>query len=99
MSVIGSVINSMTEHGNVIISKVVTFMGVSAGIVGGGALGVSNNTVSKIANSQEFGLPDWAAVVAIVSGICLVIKNSVEVYYTIKNEKRRDTTSKKRKAD
>tara|TARA_R110002049_G_scaffold203711_1_gene374321 strand:- start:24056 stop:24379 length:324 start_codon:yes stop_codon:yes gene_type:complete len=68
-------------------------MGVSAGIGGGSVLGVVNGTAGKVVNSQQFGVQDWAAVVAIVSGLCLAIKTIVDTYYTIQDRK-----DKKKKA-
>lgn len=60
----------------------------------GGVLGVASGTAEKIAQNQSFGLPDWAAVVSIVGGICLIIKNSIDAYYTVKDRRERKRAKK-----
>ena len=88
MSVINSVLHAMSDHGNVFFSKFVTYAGVSAGIGGGGVLGIVNGTASKVVESQGLGIQDWAAVVAIVSGLCLAIKSLVDTYLNVKADRR-----------
>lgn len=92
MSVTNNLLHAISDHGNAIASKGITYVGVSAGIGGGSVLGVVNGTAAKVANSQQFGVQDWAAVVAIVSGVCLVIKTVVDTYYTLKD--RRDAAKR-----
>ena len=76
----------VSDAGNVIASKITTWFGV-ASISTGATLGVVNDTVSKVAGSGvEWGLPDYAAVVAMVGGVTLVIKNVVDIYYKVKSE-------------
>lgn len=87
MSVISNILHAVSDHGNTIASKLVTYMGVSAGIGGGSVLGVVNGTAGKIAKSEQFGIQDWAAVVAIISGLCLAIKTAVDTYYTVQDRK------------
>lgn len=96
MSLISSALHTISDHGNALASKAVTYMGVSAGIGGGSVLGVVNGTAGKVVNSQQFGVQDWAAVVAIVSGACLAIKTIVDTYYTIQD--RKDKKKKAREA-
>ncbi len=88
MSVISSALHAISDHGNVVVSKFVTYAGVSAGIGGGSVLGIVNGTATKVVESQGFGVQDWAAVVAIVSGICLAIKSIVDTYLNVKADKR-----------
>lgn len=84
MSFINSLIHAISDHGNVIASKIITYFGIVS-IGSGGALGVASGTAEKLAYNQSFGLPDWAAVVSIVGGLCLIIKNSIDAYYTVKD--------------
>lgn len=86
MSAISNILHAISDHGNALVSKVVTYFGVVS-IGGGGALGVASGTAEKIAQNQSFGLPDWAAMVSIVGGICLIIKNSIDAYYTIQDRR------------
>lgn len=92
MSAINNILHAISDHGNTIVSKVITYFGVVS-IGSGGALGVANGTAEKIAQSQSFGLPDWAAIVSIVGGVCLIIKNSIDAYYTLKD--RRENAKRK----
>ena len=76
----------ISDIGNVIASKVATWFGV-AGIGTGAVLGVANDTAAKVAGSGlEWGLPDYAAIVAIVGGSTLIIKNVVDIYYRVKSK-------------
>lgn len=93
MSVISNAIHAISDHGNVIASKIVTYFGVVS-IGSGGALGVASGTAEKIAQNQSFGLPDWAAIVSIVGGICLIIKNSIDAYYTVQDRRERKRIEK-----
>ena len=86
MSATNNILHAISDHGNAIASKFITYFGM-ASIGGGGALGVANDTAQKIVEQQSFGLPDWAAVVSIVGGLCLIIKNGVDTYYTIKDRR------------
>ena len=88
MSVINNLMHAVSDHGNAIASKVITYFGL-ASIGGGGILGATNGTVEKIHQAQTFGLPDWAAVVSIVGGLCLIIKNSIDAYYTVQDRRER----------
>ena len=88
MSAISNILHAISDHGNSLVSKAVTYFGVVS-IGGGGALGVASGTAEKIAQNQSFGLPDWAAIVSIVGGICLIIKNSIDAYYTIQDRRER----------
>lgn len=86
MSAINNILHVISDHGNAVVSKGVTYFGVVS-IGSGGALGVASGTVEKIAQNQSFGLPDWAAIVSIVGGVCLIIKNSIDAYYTIQDRR------------
>ena len=75
-----------SDAGNVIASKMVTWFGV-ASIGAGALLGATNDTVAEAACSgAEWGPTDYGAIVAIVGGVTLVIKNVVDVYYRVKSD-------------
>lgn len=96
MSATNNILHIISDHGNIIASKGVTYFGI-ASISVGGVSGAASGTVNKIIESQSFGLPDWAAVISIVGGLCLIIKNGVDTYYTIKD--RRLNPPRRRKDD
>jgi hypothetical protein len=76
----------MSDAGNVIASKLTTWFGV-ASISTGATLGVVNDTAAKVAGSGvDWTIQDYAAIVALIGGVTLVIKNSVDIYYRIKSK-------------
>jgi hypothetical protein len=84
--IVSDLLHGMSDAGNVIASKITTWLGV-ASISTGATLGVVNDTAAKVAGSGvEWTLQDYAAVVAVVGGITLVIKNLVDIYYRIKSK-------------
>lgn len=89
MSVFQNIIHTISDHGNVIASKVIMYFGI-ASVGTGGTLGVMNDTVQKVtgAESAAWGLADWAAVVSIAGGLSLIIKTIVDVYFKIRAERR-----------
>lgn len=96
MSALNNLMHAISDHGNIVASKALTFFGVTS--VGGGlAGGVVSGTAHKIAESQAFGLPDWAAVVSIIGGLSLIIKNAVDVYYSRLDRKDKDRRERDRR--
>lgn len=92
MSLLNNILHTISDHGNAVASKVVTYYGL-ASIGTGGALGVTSGTVDKVVQSQGLGLADYAAIVSIIGGVCLIIKNLVDVYFTI--QEKRNAKNKK----
>lgn len=86
MSNLSNLFHAISDNGNLIASKAITYWGVLS-IGTGGALGVSSGTVDKVVHSQGLTLADYAAIVSLVGGVCLIIKNLVDVYYTIKEKR------------
>lgn len=87
MSVVSHILHTISDHGNAIASKVITWVGVAS--VGTGAtIGVANETASRIFDPSLWTLSDYAAIVAMCGGVTLVIKNVVDVYFTIRNRNR-----------
>ena len=86
MSLLNNILHTISDHGNALISKGITYYGL-ASIGTGGALGVTSGTVEKVTQSQGLGLSDYAAIVSIIGGVCLIIKNLVDVYFTIKEKR------------
>lgn len=83
---INNLLHWISDAGNVIAAKITTWFGV-ASISTGATLGVVNDTAAKVAGSgAEWTLQDYAAVVAVVGGITLVVKNVVDIYYRVKSD-------------
>lgn len=85
MSLLNNILHAISDHGNAVASKVVTYYGL-ASIGTGGVLGATSGTVDKVVQSQGLGITDYAAIVSMIGGVCLIIKNLVDVYYTIKEK-------------
>lgn len=89
MNVLNTILHAISDHGNAILSKNIVLLGyVGIGVGAGG--GVVSGTADKIVNDVSFGLPDWAAIVAIISGLSLIIKNGVDTYYKIKDRRNKE---------
>ena len=77
---------AISDHGNALVSKsivILGYIGIGVGTTGG----IASGTAQKVVDDVVFGLPDWAATVAIVSGLSLVIKNGVDTYYKLKDRR------------
>lgn len=85
--IVNEFLHGISDAGNVIASKITTWFGV-ASIGTGATLGVVNETAQKIASSEPsiWTLQDYAAIIAMVGGITLVIKNLVDIYYRVKSK-------------
>lgn len=85
--IVNECLHGISDAGNVIASKITTWFGV-ASIGTGATLGVVNDTAHKIASADPsiWTLQDYAAIVAMVGGITLVIKNLVDIYYRVKSK-------------
>lgn len=80
-------LHGISDAGNVIASKITTWFGI-ASISTGATLGVVNDTVDKIASADPavWTLQDYAAIVAMIGGITLIIKNAVDIYFRVKSK-------------
>lgn len=85
--IVNEFLHGISDAGNVIASKITTWFGV-ASISTGATLGVVNDTVDKIASSEPaiWTLQDYAAIVAMIGGITLIIKNAVDIYFRVKSK-------------
>ena len=80
-------LHSISDAGNVIASKITTWFGV-ASISTGATLGVVNDTAEKLASADPvvWTPQDYAAIVAMVGGVTLIIKNAVDIYFRVKSK-------------
>lgn len=86
-------LDTISNHSDYLLQKWLaagSLISFPAGLI----LGLSNDTIHKItstteaaaqAASEALGLPDYAAIVSMVLGICGVIQIAVNIYYKIKN--------------
>jgi len=78
-------LTALSDHGNVLLSKVVHYFGL-ASVGTGVAIGAATNSMDRIMQPELWQLSDWAVIVSITGGITFIIKNLVDTYFTIKNK-------------
>lgn len=85
MSAINHLLTAISDHGNALLSKVTYYYGY-ASLGTGAVLATANQTLDRISEPSTWGIQDYAAVVAMVGGVTLIIKNLVDLYFTIINK-------------
>lgn len=78
---------AISNHGNAALSKSLQYFGVGGSSVGA----VSFLSKSEVVQEQVgvgMTLSDWGGIVGILGGITLIVKNSVDVYFASKKDKR-----------
>lgn len=84
--------HAISDHGNAIVSKLIVWFGVG-GMGYSGAIVVSEKvqqatkTVIESPPAQGLTASDVGITISIVSGICLIIKTLVDIYYKIKENR------------
>lgn len=77
----GKMMKAISDQGNAMLSKIMTYFGVGVGI-GGGSVQVAAKTVApQIAETCAPYTPDWLAYAPAVGVLSLVIKNAADIYY------------------
>ena len=76
----------ISDSGNALASKLITYFGVGVGIGGGTVQAVSHSSimpkqVADIAQTCADVSPDWLAYVPAIAALSLLIKNIADVYY------------------
>lgn len=80
-------VTALSDHGNVLLSKIVHYFGL-ASIGTGVAIGAATNAMDRLMTPDLWQLSDWAVIVSITGGITFIVKNLVDLYFTIKNKGR-----------
>lgn len=78
---------AISNYGNAALSKSLQYFGV-----GGSSVGAVSFLSKSEAVQEQVGvgmtLSDWGGIVGIIGGITLIIKNSVDMYFLAKRDKR-----------
>lgn len=85
MSALNHLLTAISDHGNALLNKLLYsygYLSISAGAI----LATANQTLDRISEPATWGIQDYAAVVAMVGGVTLIIKNLVDLYFTIINK-------------
>lgn len=89
---------TISDHGNVVASKSLQYFGIGGSSVGGATWFASNTKGGALVVSsaeQGWGLSDWGAMVGIVGGITLILKNGIDIYFAHKRNKRESDAHKR----
>lgn len=88
MTKISEFLFAISDHGNVVISKAINYFGI-AGIGGGAGMKVAEMARPELIDSTGLGLTDWAAIISIIGALTLVLKNAVDIYFSVRSDKRK----------
>lgn len=85
MSKIIGTLQTISDQGNTLISKLFVYAGVS-----GSSVGVASGFAKTVSdNSSDFlTLTEWGSVCGIVGGLTLAAKSGSDIYFNRKREKR-----------
>ena len=83
---------AMSDHGNVVLSKSLQYFGV-----GGSSIGIASG-ISKmnpaVVPDPSLTISDYGAIIGIIGGVTLIVKNGIDIYFTIKKNKRESEQNK-----
>ena len=84
--VMSDLLKMISDSGNVVLSKFITYFGVGVGIGGGTVQAVSHHKVlpspvNEIVQTCADVSPDWLAYMPAIAAVSLLIKNIADVYY------------------
>ena len=71
----------ISDSGNPLISKLITYLGVGVGVGGGAAQGIARNSSSEIVQYCATQTPDWLAYAPALGVLSLVIKNICDWHF------------------
>lgn len=75
---------TISDHGNAAISKGLQYFGVVGSSVGGTTWVATKGA----AEHSGMTLSDWGAIVGIIGGLTLILKNGVDMYFAYQRNKR-----------
>ena len=71
----------ISDSGNPLVSKIVTYLGVGVGVGGGAAQGIARSSQNEIVQACADIAPDWLAYAPAVGVASLVLKNTSDWYF------------------
>jgi hypothetical protein len=78
----------ISDNGNILASKLITFFGLSVGLGGGTIQIVAANSQQEFIQACVQSTPIWLAYVPAIAAITLSIKHIADMYYTYKDRKK-----------
>jgi hypothetical protein len=74
------ILTKISDHGDVLISKLIHHVGVSFGIVGGAATYTASKVVSPVGVSPlTLFVLEWGGIISMVAAATLIIKNITDI--------------------
>ena len=90
----------ISDSGNPLVSKIITYLGVGVGVGGGAAQGIARSSQNEIVQACADMSPDWLAYAPAIGVASLVIKNAsdwhfrrIEVQLKVEEAKKNEHTS------
>ena len=85
----------ISDGGNAIASKLITYFGVALGIGGGAIQVISSNSSNEFLQQCAESSPGWLVYVSAFAAASLAMKNITDIYYTRAryNKDKHDTTA------
>ena len=71
----------ISDSGNAVASKLITYVGVGVGIGGGAVQAVVTSSSNEFLQNCAEGTPDWLAYVSASAAVSLAVKNMADMYY------------------
>ena len=84
----------ISDGGNVIASKMITYFGVALGIGGGAAQVIAANSQNEFLQKCAESSPSWLVYVSAFAAFSLAMKNITDMYYTRLEYKKKNDTEK-----
>lgn len=91
---------TISDHGNAAISKSLQYFGIGGSSIGGATWYASGKSQPVVQAVEEgLALSDWGAIVGIIGGITLILKNGVDMYFAHKRNGREQAAHERSKDD
>ena len=71
----------ISDGGNIVASKLITYVGIAVGIGGGAAQAVVANSDNAFLQACSEGAPSWLAYISAAAACSLALKNITDMYY------------------
>lgn len=80
-------IKVISDSGNPIVSKIITYFGVAGGVGGGTVQVVASKTANEFIQECANVTPDWLAYVPAIGVLSLIVKHAADIYFKRKELK------------
>lgn len=82
----------ISDSGNAVASKMITYVGVAVGIGGGAAQAVVASSSNELLQDCANASPSWLAYISALAALSLAMKNIADMYYRRLEFKKNDNS-------